>query len=812
MWLRFRQSVVAALGVLVLTPMAAYGATISVTTTEDPITPSCPSAANCSIRGAVAAGVAADGDVISIPAGTYSVTRGRINVDAALTFSGAGSLLTTINAAGSSPQDGVFRIRGSVRAFPYVTFRGLAITGGANTTGTSNYAGGGAITNNNPDALLTLDDVHLFGNSVIATTGHHSGGGAVISQGSVNVVNSTLESNTATVTDSGGSSGGGAILTADFNAYLSIADSTIRNNSVSVAGQSGATVLGDGGGAVHSNGNGGVTIMDSVLSGNSSTTTNSSGESGGGALYVENAGATINDSTFTGNTVNATATTDPSRPASNHGGGAIYLDGTNSALDGVTLSGNSVVVNGAASSQIGDSTNGGGAIYQYGYELSIANSLISANSVAVPAADRSGGGGLLDNGNSSQITNTTVQGNLASVGQAPDPTIGEANGGGGILFVTVRRGLRMSAVTIAGNRAPTAVGGGILVYQNPGFAGFSNLGIGGSIIAGNTSASGSTGNCATSSTASPPTTTITSFGYNLADDTANSCGFTTVGDVIANPQLGALADNGGPTATMALSASSPAVDAGNPAGCTAASGALLLDDQRGAGRPAASGGRCDIGAYELNVPSATTSPASVVTASTAMLTGSVANADAQGASAYFEYGTTTAYGSVTPSVGIPPLSPSIGQAAGVSGLTGGTTYHYRLVVRGAAGTSRGADQVFTTTPASTPGTRVIVAPVAAGPWRIATRVTVGGPGTLSQVGIIRTRTGRTIRVCAPGRRITAARSVVITCTISAARRRAVILAGRKVRLTTTFVPTGGKAVTFRNALTLPSPRGRAVAG
>jgi hypothetical protein len=42
---------------------------------------------------------------------------------------------------------------------------------------------------------------------------------------------------------------------------------------------------------------------------------------------------------------------------------------------------------------------------------------------------------------------------------------------------------------------------------------------------------------------------------------------------------------------------SPAVDAGNPAGCTDPSGVLLTTDQRGFPRP--SGPRCDIGAYEL---------------------------------------------------------------------------------------------------------------------------------------------------------------------------------------------------------------------
>jgi len=49
-------------------------------------------------------------------------------------------------------------------------------------------------------------------------------------------------------------------------------------------------------------------------------------------------------------------------------------------------------------------------------------------------------------------------------------------------------------------------------------------------------------------------------------------------------------DNGGPTKTMALSASSPALDAGDDATCEAT-------DQRGVSRP--QGSHCDIGAFEL---------------------------------------------------------------------------------------------------------------------------------------------------------------------------------------------------------------------
>jgi hypothetical protein len=66
-----------------------------------------------------------------------------------------------------------------------------------------------------------------------------------------------------------------------------------------------------------------------------------------------------------------------------------------------------------------------------------------------------------------------------------------------------------------------------------------------------------------------------------------------------NPLLGPLANNGGPTQTMALLPGSPAIDSGNPSGCTDGLGHLLKTDQRGDPRPNIEDtGGCDRGAYE----------------------------------------------------------------------------------------------------------------------------------------------------------------------------------------------------------------------
>jgi hypothetical protein len=66
-----------------------------------------------------------------------------------------------------------------------------------------------------------------------------------------------------------------------------------------------------------------------------------------------------------------------------------------------------------------------------------------------------------------------------------------------------------------------------------------------------------------------------------------------------DPKLGPLQNNGGPTQTMALVRGSPAIDSGNPSGCTDSLGHLLKTDQRGTLHPNkedTSG--CDMGAFE----------------------------------------------------------------------------------------------------------------------------------------------------------------------------------------------------------------------
>ena len=84
---------------------------------------------------------------------------------------------------------------------------------------------------------------------------------------------------------------------------------------------------------------------------------------------------------------------------------------------------------------------------------------------------------------------------------------------------------------------------------------------------------------------------------------AREQGTITGSPLTADPLLGALRDDGGPTATMAPAAASPAIDAGFAFG--------LTSDQRGAPRPsdfaavANAGDGSDIGAYEGQAPAGT---------------------------------------------------------------------------------------------------------------------------------------------------------------------------------------------------------------
>lgn len=208
-------------------------------------------------------------------------------------------------------------------------------------------------------------------------------------------------------------------------------------------------------------------------------------------------------------------------------GGGIANAGT-LTLTNSTISGNSAA-------------NFGGGINNLG-TLTVSNSTISGNS--------SGRGGGIENGGLLTLTNSTISGNSADFGGGID------NGAitSYTLPTTVFR-LFVTNCTISKNLASS--GGGISSIGNA-------VGtVTNTLIRGNSkgSLSGAPG---------------FSLSHNFITDAPD-------------PFLGPLADNGGPTLTMALLPGNPAIDAGVPV-------AGVTTDQRGVSRP--QGTAPDIGAFE----------------------------------------------------------------------------------------------------------------------------------------------------------------------------------------------------------------------
>jgi hypothetical protein len=94
-------------------------------------------------------------------------------------------------------------------------------------------------------------------------------------------------------------------------------------------------------------------------------------------------------------------------------------------------------------------------------------------------------------------------------------------------------------------------------------------------------------------------------------------------------------------------------------------------------------------------PGVSTLGAAKVTITTATLTGKV-NPHGAPTTYYFQYGTTTAYGSRTPNAGVGSGNAAVGATAPIAGLGPNTKYHYRLVAHNSLGTSIGGDRAFTT--------------------------------------------------------------------------------------------------------------------
>ncbi|NCT67399.1 MAG: hypothetical protein GXC76_07115 [Rhodanobacteraceae bacterium] len=191
----------------------------------------------------------------------------------------------------------------------------------------------------------------------------------------------------------------------------------------------------------------------------------------------------------------------------------------------------------------------------------------------------SGGGGIKSTARL-RVTNSTIANNTSGY-----------HGGGVYSTGTGTLELRSSTVArnVAASGGGTSNGGGIRLDN-------------GTLIVANTILSGNTrgGAAGTADDCTAAAGTLTA-NYSLLT-AASGCTFNGGNNILGVDAAfdGSIGDHGGPTRTLALASTSPAIDAADPLGCTGAGAAPLEFDQRGTGYPRSVNGRCDIGAYEAS--------------------------------------------------------------------------------------------------------------------------------------------------------------------------------------------------------------------
>jgi hypothetical protein len=418
-----------------------------------------------------------------------------------------------------------------------------------------------------------------------------------------------------------------------------------------------------------------VALTQSNVSHNLLTITGAQGESGGGGVFVTGGDLIVADSSISNNTANIT---EGSGTFGHNGGGAVALDSQADDLiiENSTFDSNAVHFIGSELA----ADDGGGAVGDAAISI-LASGTTFSNNIADLGSNTSaaGGGALLDGSGGSAYTDDTFYGNSVHI------TPAVLDQGGGAIYEGA--GVASFASDTFSANSPGA-GTGASIYDEDSRLVFTDT-----ILS---SGSASVGNCV-QDMSNPGT--VDDQGYNLYDDTANSCSLTATSDVhSATPGLKALANNGGITETVQLASGSPAIDAGDPTGCKDALGHGLLNDQRGVARAQPAAHRCDIGAYEAAPPTALTSVAGAVGKGTATLQGTAIDPDEISGTAHFQYGRTKSYGKTTASQAVQAFHALLEKAL-LKGLAPGT-YHYRLVVVNPDGTANGSDSTFVVPKAS----------------------------------------------------------------------------------------------------------------
>jgi hypothetical protein len=277
-------------------------------------------------------------------------------------------------------------------------------------------------------------------------------------------------------------------------------------------------------------------------------------------------------------------------PGSGSGGAGGVFNGGTSTMTACSFDGN---IGGSGGQGVFGGVGGQGGVFNSG-QLTFISCTLNGNSGGIGGAGNLGGGNG-GNGGAGGISSSNSTANaLTLIACTVSGNTGGAGGVGGAGYTGY----------VGGNGGNG--GNGAILNSSPGLSAqllntlvaLNDVGAAGAGGVGATN--GSPGSAGVGPDLAGP---VTSLGYNLIGQTDGSTGFANgvnadLAGTTANPldpALGPLANNGGPTATMALLHGSPALDAGDD-------GLLgppynLTTDQRGFPRKA--GAHVDIGAFEF---------------------------------------------------------------------------------------------------------------------------------------------------------------------------------------------------------------------
>lgn len=564
--MKIRAGLLVALAVLVLAGRAE-ARTFQVTTTADTAPNGCANG-SCTLREAVIGANARVGaDVVELRSNrTYVLelpgtgedlaATGDLDVTGPLTIQRSNRRRATIDGGG---------LDGVLDGFAAISLRGIQVRGGTTgirTTGSVKLRGSVIAANTGygiqtlaPGGPIKLTRSRISGNDF---QGIQSG-----APGEIILVRSSVSGNDFQGIQK--NSGGGVTLdrsSVDDNAFQGL-----QQNDAGGVKLVRSTVSGNGFQGIQEYDGGDIALVRSSVNRNGFQAIQ---ESDGGVVRLRR--SRVSDNGFSGIQTNDTGGLRILRSTlARNGGTAVQVDDQGSATIGRARiigsgSGSGLIAAGEGGVALSRSRIAGGSrgvLVGDGTDATIANSTIEDNAgddggagvyvgtdadlvlrgstIANNTTEGVSGGGILVNaGGSLRATNSTISGNRAFLS------------GGGIRVEGVDATASLNAVTVVRNIAnytnasSNSGGGGVNSTGGGTFAGVRN-----SLIARNQAAFGAFGpDCYTN---------LGSTGHNLLTNYAGCTGLLGSDDEIANPKIGALKRNGGPTKTVALKRGSPAI-------------------------------------------------------------------------------------------------------------------------------------------------------------------------------------------------------------------------------------------------------------